>query len=354
MKKFAGLLMAFGMMAGLLSGCAEAQVQAEESEIERIDPIAVNGIDYQSVFGITLEPGSEIVMIAKGNANQYWSAVRDGAEHAVEDLNASLGYEGSDEIKLVYEAPDVENDVEEQINMLYEILENQPAALALAIIDMKSCEFQLEQAQENDIPVVAFDSGKNSDIVQATCATDHYEAAARAAQELCDAIGGKGQLAVLLADDSSEAGVQRRDGFMDKIQADYPEVEVVNVSYMLDQDMTAEEIAEQVIRQYPQLDGYFGGNEAASIGILDAAGKLPDSQLKIVGFDSGQEQIEAVKEGREVGFITQKPYAIGYTTIIAAARAAAGMPNASEINTGFVWVNADNLENERIARNLYE
>ena len=56
--------------------------------------------------------------------------------------------------------------------------------------------------------MVAFDSGKNSDIVQATCATDHYEAAARAAQELCDAIGGKGQLAVLLADDSSESGVQ--------------------------------------------------------------------------------------------------------------------------------------------------
>ena len=68
MKKFAGMLIALGMIAGLLSGCAEAQVQAEESENERIDPIAVNGIDYQSVFGITMEPGSEIVMIAKGNA----------------------------------------------------------------------------------------------------------------------------------------------------------------------------------------------------------------------------------------------------------------------------------------------
>ena len=42
MKKFAGMLIALGMIAGLLSGCAEAQVQAEESENERIDPIAVN------------------------------------------------------------------------------------------------------------------------------------------------------------------------------------------------------------------------------------------------------------------------------------------------------------------------
>ena len=141
---------------------------------------------------------------------------------------------------------------------------------------------------------------------------------------------------------------------MDKIRADYPEVEVVNVSYMLDQDVSAEEIAEQVIRQYPQLDGYFGANEVASIGILNAAKKLEDSRLKIVGFDSGEEQIEAVKEGRQVGFVTQKPYAIGYTTIVAAARAAAGMPNAPEINTGFVWVNADNLENDSIARNLYQ
>lgn len=354
MKKFMCIIAVLCLGVGMLTGCAGEKVQAEENANAPKHPIAVDGIDYQSVNGIHVEPGSTIVMISKGNTSQYWNAVKEGAQKAVEDLNEALGYKGRDKVQLDFEGPDIENDVEDQINMIDEVLDNQPTALALAVIDRKSCEYQLEQAQENDIPVIAFDSGKYSDILESTIATDNRKAAAKAAKELCDAIGGKGKIALLLADDASENSNQRRSGFLDEIRESYPEVEVVDISYILEEEVSAFDVAKAVMQEYPDLNGYFGANEEASIGILEARAKLERGSLRIVGFDSGSEQIEAVKEGIQVGFVTQKPYEIGYAAFVAAARAAAGMPNAEDVDTGYEWVDASNIEEESLQSLIYE
>ena len=62
---------------------------------------------------------------------------------------------------------------------------------------MESCEAQLEAAAENDIPVVVLDSGVQSGLVNAVCATDNYAIGAEAANKLAEAIGGQGQVAIM-------------------------------------------------------------------------------------------------------------------------------------------------------------
>ena len=61
--------------------------------------------------------------------------------------------------------------------------------------------------------MVGFDSGVDSDIVLTTAATDNVAAAAMAADKMAELIGNEGQVAVIVHDQTSRTGIDRRDGF---------------------------------------------------------------------------------------------------------------------------------------------
>ena len=52
----------------------------------------------------------------------------------------------------------------------------------------------MDQAKSQNIPVIAFDSGVDSDVPVTTAATDNKAAAAEAAKHLAELIGNKGKV----------------------------------------------------------------------------------------------------------------------------------------------------------------
>lgn len=60
----------------------------------------------------------------------------------IEDLNEQLGYTGDHEIRMTFEGPGDNSDVDSQINTIDAVLAENPTALCLAAIDMKSCQPQ--------------------------------------------------------------------------------------------------------------------------------------------------------------------------------------------------------------------
>ena len=77
------------------------------------------------------------------------------------------------------------------------------------------------------------------------------------------------------------------------------------------------------------------------------------SGISVIGYDADEEEVRAVKEGEIAGLIVQNPYGMGYASVIAAARAALGMANEANIDTGYVWMTKDNIDSEEIERMLY-
>ena len=76
----------------------------------------------------------------------------------------------------------------------------------------------LEQMQADGIPVIAFDSGVDSDIPITTAATDNVAAAALAADKMVELIGGAGKVGVIVHDQTSRTGIDRRDGFVNQVR----------------------------------------------------------------------------------------------------------------------------------------
>ncbi len=110
-------------------------------------------------------------------------------------------------------------------------LAKNPTAIGFAALDSQAAIPLLKQAQEKGIPVIAFDSGVDSDIPVSTASTDNIAAAALAADKMAELIGGAGQVAVVAHDQTSRTGIDRVDGFVNQMKANHPDIEVVTVQY---------------------------------------------------------------------------------------------------------------------------
>lgn len=286
-----------------------------------------------------------IPVISKGFQHQFWQAVRAGSEQAAKDFNVDITFEG----------PESEAQVDKQYEMIQAALAKNPAALCLAAVDSKAMIPLLEEAKAKGIPVIGFDSGVDSDIPLSTATTDNIAAAGLAADKMAELIGGSGKVAVLVHDQTSRTGIDRRDGFLNRMAEKYPDIEIVNVDYGAGDHLKSTDIAKAIIQANPDLKGYFGANEGSIIGVLNAVKELgKEGQIVVIGYDSGKQQLDAIMSGAEAGAITQNPVGIGYKCVEAAVKAINGETLPKIIDTGFFWFDKTNIDSAEIKPLLYE
>lgn len=347
-------------MAGMyaftaLTGCGQADSAASVSEEvqEAVIPEEQKlKIDYTSVENLTVEPGTYVAVVVKGlGENTYWEIVRRGVEAAVADVNAANNFSGDKAVRVTYEGPAEETNEEEQINTLDTVLTENPQALCLAAVDKESCQAQLEAAGDNGIPVLILDAGIDSDLVTAVCQTDNEAAGEEAGKRLCEKLGGKGKVALISHQPETETCIQRTAGFYNALK-DYSDVEVV-CELEVKADISMEDQLLEMKEKYPDLDGMFATNENNTNSVL-AVYAEEDKMPVLIGFDNGEEQIQAIKDGREYGCICQNPYSMGYAVIIAALHAVNGEKVDPMIDSGFAWIDQENIDDPENQIYLYK
>jgi len=340
-KRFSTLLaiLALAMSFSIVSAQEETP-EAPMDEEEEVENYCTEE-NYDEIAEMELY----IPVISKGFQHQFWQAVQAGAEMAAEDCGVEITFEG----------PESESMVDRQLEMLQTALDRNPDAIAFAALDSQAAIPLLERADEEGIPVIGFDSGVDSEIPLATAATDNIAAAAFAADMMAELIGFEGQVAVIAHDQTSRTGIDRVDGFVERMEEEYPDIEVVDVQYGGGDHLRSTDLARSIILAHPELNGFFGANEGSAIGVLNAVLELDmTDDLVIIGYDSGLQQVEAVASGDMEGAITQNPIGIGYRAVEAAVMAVMGEELEEEIDTGFEFYTAENYEDEDIAALLYD
>ncbi len=289
--------------------------------------------------------GKTIAIISKGEQHQFWQAVKKGAL----DQAAALG------VTATYQGPASESEVDKQLTMLQTALSTNPAAVCFAALDSKAATPLLQQAQTAKIPVVGFDSGVDSDIPVTTVATDNSVAAAVAADKLAAAIGDAGEVAIVVHDQTSQTGITRRDGFKAQIEAKHPNVKIVDIQYGAGDVVKSADIAKAIMTAHPNLKGFFAANEGSAKGVLNALKETGnEKKIQVVGYDSGQQQIDAITSGVMLGAITQNPIGIGADCVGAAVDAINGKTLPKKIDTGFYWYDSTNINDPKIQAVLYK
>jgi ribose transport system substrate-binding protein len=286
-----------------------------------------------------------IPVISKGFQHQFWQAVKLGSEKAAKDFNVDITFEG----------PETEAQVDKQMEMLQTAIDKKPAAICFAAVDSKAAIPLLEKAKAAKIPVIGFDSGVDSDIPVTTAATDNIAAAATAADKMAELIGGSGEVAIIAHDQTSRTGIDRVKGFTDQVTAKYPNIKIVATQYGGGDQLKSTDLAKAIIQGNPNLKGFFGANEGSIIGVLNGVKELgKEGKLVVIGYDSGQQQMDAIRSGTEAGAITQDPIGIGYKCVEAAVKAMKGETLPKTIDTGFHWFDKTNIDSDQIKPLLYK
>ena len=286
-----------------------------------------------------------IPVISKGFQHQFWQAVKLGSENAAKDLN----------VKITFEGPENETQVDRQIEMLQAALDKKPQAICLAALDTKAAIPLLEKAQAAKIPIVGFDSGVDSTIPVTTASTDNIAAAGAAADKMAELIGNSGEVGLVVHDQTSRTGIDRRDGFVNQMKSKHPNVNIVDIQYGGGDQLKSTDIAKAMMQAHPNLKGFFGANEGSIVGVLNAVKETNKAgKIVVIGYDSGKQQTDAVRSGVEAGAITQDPIGIGYKCVDSAVKAIKGESLPKNIDTGFYWYDKTNIDDPKIKAVLYD
>lgn len=285
-----------------------------------------------------------VALVSKGFQHQFWQAVKQGADDAAAELDVEVTFEG----------PETETEVEKQLTMLQTALDKGPDALGFAALDSEASIPMMTDASSRGIPVIAFDSGVESDVPVTTVSTDNLAASAEAAKHMAELVGS-GKIAIIAHDQTSQTGQQRVEGFTQYIEENAPDIEIVDTQYAAGDQLKSADAAKVIMQAHPDLKGIYGANEGSAVGVVKAVQETGKAgELTVIGFDSGKAQMDAIRDGLMAGAITQDPIKMGYETVKAAVAAINGEELEPVVDSGFYWYDKNNIDDEDIAAVLYE
>lgn len=288
-----------------------------------------------------------IAVVPKGTTFEFWKAVHKGARDAARDLG----------VRIIWKGPLTESDREGQINVMQDFITKRVAGICLAPLDSQALVGAVREAKAEGIPTVIFDSGlADKETPISYVATDNLHGGALAARYMGDKLGGSGRVMVLRYTPGSQSTQEREDGFLETLQADFPEIEIISrTEYAGASAESALDKAQQLLGKYEgKVDGIFTPCEHVSSGMLQA---LEERELAgkvlFIGFDASPRLVSALEAGKMHGLVLQDPVRMGYLAVHAMVSHLRGDQIAPAVSTGETLATKDNM-NEPAVRRLLE
>jgi ABC-type sugar transport system substrate-binding protein len=138
---------------------------------------------YEDGDGQQADVKYRIAVIPKGTTHEFWKSVHAGAAQAAEEAG---------NVEIFWKGPLHENDADGQINVVQEFITKRVDGLVLAPLDSQALIAPVNDAKQQGIPTVIFDSGlADESIIVSYVATDNYRGGALAAHRLAEVLGEK-------------------------------------------------------------------------------------------------------------------------------------------------------------------
>ena len=336
----------FQFMFGLLANAGKPLVSAAASLIEPISATASQWLlatEFQNLMAVllTLLTLYIIGLLATqviGRQLIKW----------MEDLMIRLPG-----VQIIWKGPTKEDDRGQQISVVENFINAGVTGIVLAPLDDVALAKPVQEAGRAGISVVVMDSALEADPCRefaSFVATDNYVGGQHGARRLGEILGGKGKILLLRYQVGSASTVQREQGFLDTLKADFPDVQVVSADqYGGATTESAYAKAENLLNRFADLDGIFCPNESTTFGMLRALqGSGRAGKVKFVGFDSSDKLIQAMADGELHGLVLQDPLNMGYVAVKTLVAFLRGEKVATRIDTGSAVATPENMNDPRI------
>ena len=333
MKKVLLITLSLVLVLGLMAGCQSAGT-SEDPQVS-----SSSGTSADTSADTSDDNNSDLVfsLITMDSIDQFWLSVQKGADSKAQEFGVTLRFD----------APVGKTDPQAQSDMVLNAISNGVDGILISPTNMEALAPAIDKAKEAGIPVVYVGTTASSENYIASFTTDNYAAGGKAAEEMGKIIGGKGQVAVIYAQQGDDSGMQRGNGFIDKMKEMYPDVEIVAELYS---DGLAEKAMNQtadLLSAYTDIVGIFAINEGSTIGVSQALVQAEAvEKVTCIGFDLSDNTRTSIKEGTIEGAMVQAPIEMGEKGVETLWNYIVNnvTPDPRDIFTGNTFVTIDNVD----------
>lgn len=249
----------------------------------------------------------------------WWDAVALGMEEAQRqylDRGITITYE--------YMAP-AQASAEDQTERLLDAEKRGYDVIGVDVADEKIISPILDKMVDDGTKVMTFsssDADEGCKRIAYVGNTHNYEDGADLTEALCEKLGYKGKVAILVGSVGAPCHEDRARGAEDTI-AKYGDMEIVAKEYDMDSVDLAYDLTKKILDDCPDLDGIVCCNMSNPVGAARAITEM-ESDAVIVGMDHDEEALRYLNDGVIYCLGVQDCYSIGFDTIQTAVKIADG------------------------------
>ena len=297
-----------------------------------------------SVVAVKMHSASKtksLILIVKTLNNPFFVDMERGAQ---EEVRKYPGYD------LVVQGPDMETDVERQLQIMENAIQKKVAAITVAPCGSKEVITSIKKANEAGIPVLTIDVRADEKLmaekkarVETYIGSDNYTGGKLAGKFIAEKLKGRGNIIILEGIAGHENVENRRKGCADFLK-NYPGIKIVASQTANAERGKGFEVTMNLLQAYPDVNAIFGVNDEMAMGALEAvkqSGKL--GKIIVVGFDASDDAKAAMRKGELAGSISQYPQVMGREAVDSMIKVIEGQKIPEEIPTKVELVTQETL-----------
>src|SRR5215213_3008206 len=256
----------------------------------------------------------KITYIPGLTGNPFYSTVACGAKSVAAKNNVDFSVQGAPEF-----------DVAKQTAVVNALVARKPDAIMISHTDPKAMIPPLKAAKDAGIKIMTIDGDlADTSIGVSNIQSNNLEGGRLAGERMAELIGEKGTVIAIDNDPGFPISEQRVEGFKKAIEQ-YPDIKYLGVKYSHNEVANAANIVSTTAGANPDLAGVYtaetNNTEGAITGVREA-GK--EGRIKIVGYDTSDPIVEALRDGKLDGAIVQYPFGEGMKGVETLANAIDG------------------------------
>lgn len=293
--------------------------------------------------GGSAKPG-KVVYIPGLTGNPFYNTVACGAKTEAAKLGVEFAYQG---------APTF--GVAEQTKILNAVVATKPGAIMISITDPTAMIGPLTAAKNAGIKIIGIDGDlTDTSIMTTNIQSDGEQGGALAGEALAKAVGEKGSVLIIDNTTGSVVSKARTDGFQKAI-AKYPNMKVIGIQYSNNDVSKAASIVSATASTNSDLVGVFGAETNNTQGALTGIREAGKSDtVKVVGYDTADPILAALKDGSLTGTVVQYPRGEGATGVQSAVAAMSGKTVPRNQAADAIFVTPETVDTEQAKQYLYD
>jgi len=325
--------------------------------------------------GPNAQQGGTIFVITKQSLS-FWDDVKKGAADAGEEF----GYD------IVFREGTNDNDYSSQEAAIYDAVKKKAKAIVIAPNGKTELNKAFEEAEKNGIKIININSRADYEGVASFIRCSDYESGSVAARNAITLLQVKDpELATLkniaIIPSTAATSEERVAGFIDSFTSQAADaiapIDMTETNEKKVQDArsakidaykkgviqgaacssesAAKDAAMKILQSNrDSISVMFGTNTNTTLGICEAIEELElEKDITVIGFNSDEKELAYIKTHVLDGTVIQNPYMMGYVGVRYAKRAINGDSVPSRMDTGAVFVDAENINDDFIQLMIY-